>query len=351
MNEIGNNDADLLLILQKGFPLNARPFGDIADKLGLSEAAVLEKIESFFSDGRARRMGAVFDSRRLGYKSTLCALALSADEAAVVARRVAEHQGVTHCYERGWPIELSEDSSGGPVGKIDVPRIWFTFAVCRNEFDAEMAKLRKIVGENQILMLPALRRFKIDVVFDARTRDRSEVFPGIQQPLNVTADTDDFFEFTEREKALVRVLDGNIPIVSNPFESIANDVGYNSGELLELLKNWSECGIIRRIALIVRHHKMGFKANGMCVWSVPREKVRDKGRRLAEFAAVTHCYQRPRTRSFPYDLYAMIHHHSWSQLQELFVEISNAVGLSNGRLLCSVKEYKKTSMSYFRHYS
>ena len=75
-------DNQLLVALQKGLPLELRPFARIGSDLGLSEEAVLAKVCALFDTGVARRFGAVFDSHSLGYESTLCAAEIPAAELA-----------------------------------------------------------------------------------------------------------------------------------------------------------------------------------------------------------------------------------------------------------------------------
>ena len=93
-------DARLLVILQQGLPIDARPFARIGEGLGLSEEAVLARVRSLFESGVARRFGAVFESRNLGYLSTLCAVDVPAGDLEAAAARIAPHPGITHCYER-----------------------------------------------------------------------------------------------------------------------------------------------------------------------------------------------------------------------------------------------------------
>ena len=97
----------LLYVLQRGLPLDPRPLAAIGAECGLSEKEVSEFIALLFADGQARRLGAVFDARRLGYQSVLCATSLPDPvRMAEVAEALAPHPGITHCYERGWPAEL-----------------------------------------------------------------------------------------------------------------------------------------------------------------------------------------------------------------------------------------------------
>ena len=78
------------------------------------------------------------------------------------------------------------------------------------------------------------------------------------------------------------------------------------------------------------------------------ENVLSAGRRVAARPEVTHCYQRPRLEAFPFDLYAMIHTASWEATESLFLDISESCGLEGGELFISGREFKKSSMQYFR---
>jgi hypothetical protein len=69
---------------------------------------------------------------------------------------------------------------------------------------------------------------------------------------------------------------------------------------------------------------------------------------VASRPEVTHCYQRPRLDVFPFDLYAMIHTGSLKETEALFEDISTSCELSGGALFASGREFKKSSMQYFR---
>ena len=340
-------DSTLLVSLQTGIPLCRCPFAVIAEECGLSEFAVIDSLERLFADGTARRFGAVFDVRRLGYISTLCALTLTETEREIVIPRIVPHQGITHCYLRGWPDELNSSLPGGPQD-APAPNIWFTFAALADSFNSELQALRSILHPHRLIVLPAVRRFKIDVVFDPRTRDRSEAVPQVKKRGNGKADIDDRpVRFSSREKDVIRLMQGSLPVCSEPFTFIAEQTGYSLAGLLDLLRRWQESGVIRRIGIIVRHHQVGFKANGMCVWKIPEDRSIAAGRTLAEQPEVTHCYERAVTDDFPYNIYAMIHTDCWENTRQLFERIGSAAGLNGGRLLCSLQEYKKTSPRYF----
>ena len=343
-------NAALVVALQTGIPAVQRPFAAIGSAVGMTEAAVLAEVREMFANGSARRLGAVFDARRLGYQSTLCALKLPASELDAVAALITPHTGVTHCYVRGWPAELDPGLPGGP-GIEPMPNLWFTLAEQADRFADACAALSRAVAPHALIELPACRRFKIDVIFNPASRDRSEqvLQSGLSDSSDKSdrSDTSDASDFSGKEKELIRRLQGSLPLDAAPFAAIARELAWDESSLLAVLDRWIECGIIRRVALVVRHQALGFKANGMCVWRVAEEAVGAAGRSLAAHPAVTHCYARVPHQAFLYNMFAMIHSGTWPATRALFDEVGSRAGLSGGRLLCSLHEYKKTSPVYF----
>lgn len=343
MGEWNEQEAGALVTLQRGIPLTARPFAEVGARHGLSEEDVVGLMNRLLADGSARRFGAVFDARRLGYRSALCAMRVEPDALPRVAAQVVSLRGVTHAYERGWPSELPPDSPGGPAGRA-WPNLWFTLAEQAATFAQTLDGLRAACAPHRIDELPALRRFKIDVVFDLRTRERDErVEPRTPQSLDHAL----VAQLDESEREAVRLLQGDLPVRARFFAPLAEALGLDEAALLERLRAWQASGVMRRIGLLLRHREIGFKANGMCCWDVPADAVLELGRRVAAFPEVTHCYERPKTDRFPFRLYAMVHTPTWEGTQRLFERISREAGLADGQLLLSVAEFKKTSMQFF----
>lgn len=343
MVEWNEQEAAALVALQRGIPLVERPFEELGKGCGMAEADVLALVRRLFVGGDARRFGAVFDARRLGYRSALCAVKLPREALAAVAGKVAALRGVTHAYERGWPSELPPDLPGGPSGR-SWPNLWFTLAAPSEGFAQTLAALRAECLPHEIHELPATRRFKIDVVFDVRTRDRDE---RVEPRSPILGDASSVYVPDEAEKALVRRLEGDLPVCGRFFAPLAEEAGLTEAALLERLRAWQSLGVLRRVGLLLRHRELGFKANGMCCWDVPDASLVETGRRVAAFPEVTHCYERPKMALFPFRLYAMIHTPTWEGTQALFARISREAGLEGGQLLLSLTEFKKTSMQFF----
>ena len=85
----------------------------------------------------------------------------------------------------------------------------------------------------------------------------------------------------------------------------------------------------------------------MCVWPVDVADVERAGRILAADPEVTHCYERSSSPAVPFNLYAMIHARERSTAESTFQRLSTQAGLSGGRMLVSVREFKKSSPVFF----
>jgi DNA-binding Lrp family transcriptional regulator len=182
------------------------------------------------------------------------------------------------------------------------------------------------------------------VVFDLRKGSRDE---QVEARPAIDLNSAESYELTPGQQAIVRYLEGDLPVTADFYGQLANHLGLEKSVLLQTLTLWKGSGVLRRIGLLLRHREVGFLANGMCCWNVPQADILEVGRRVSQCPEVTHCYERPLLEIFPFNLFAMIHTTAWQDTQSLFQRISDDCGLSGGQLLLSVREYKKTSMQFF----
>jgi DNA-binding Lrp family transcriptional regulator len=307
----------MLAALQRGIPLSRRPFGDLALEIGCGGEDLIAAVEKSRAEGKVRRFGAVFDTRRLGYRSALCCASVSRpDEAAAV---LIPHREVTHCYLREAP---------------GCPNLWWTWSAPADEFDASLAAISLPHH-----VLPAVRRYKIDVVFGGASIQRDE------------STEDDLPPPDEIAKRIIRELQGDTKVRGDYFAGLAEKIGINEWDLLSTLEMWRRNGRLKRIGLLLDHRRSGYVANGMCCFRVKSDIVA-AGRSLAASPYVTHCYERPQIAEFPYNLYAMIHCESRTEAEGRFAGLSEdltraGTELEDSVMLVSTKEYKKTSMRFF----
>lgn len=143
-------DRELLNIIQTDFPLDPHPYRVLGERLGIPEAEALSRVGSLVDDGIIRRIGPSFDSRRLGYVSTLAAMKIPPERLEEVAALVSSYPQVTHNYGRDHEYNL-----------------WFTL-VCpgRQEIARIAEEIRERTGIVDLHLLPAERMFKIRVEFE-----------------------------------------------------------------------------------------------------------------------------------------------------------------------------------------
>lgn len=330
----------LLYRLQRPFPLVEAPFAAIAEELGITEAEVFTAIADWKQAGKIRRVGGVFDSRRLGYTSCLFAIDVSDDQLEACATEVCALPGVTHAYIRSWPEDFTADGITA-ADYANYPRFWYTLSEETTHFAETAAKLAHWYP----VAFPALRRFKIDVVFDTRTQKRDE---QTEHTRHVAEAPIVISPLSEPERALVRALQGDLPVVHDFFAEPVRAAGWDLSKALNVLRTWQANGILRRMSTLLYHRQNGFTANGMCCWKLPEAEIEAAGHRLANDPAVTHCYERPLSEAFPFNLYAMVHQTSWEKAYETYRRLTQEAALPEGRVFFSTREYKKTSLTFFR---
>jgi DNA-binding Lrp family transcriptional regulator len=144
-------DSRILRELQHDFPLSERPYEVVADRLQVSTEQLWSRIERMLDEGVIRRMGASFDSNRLGFRSTLAAVSVEPELADRAAEVIGEFPEVTHNYLRK-----------------DTFNIWFTMiAVDERRIKEVLEEIRTALSldKSAVLNLPVKRLFKLDARF------------------------------------------------------------------------------------------------------------------------------------------------------------------------------------------
>jgi radical SAM protein with 4Fe4S-binding SPASM domain len=309
-------DSRVLAAVQRGLSISESPYDALARELGAPPALVLASVAGLMRRGVIRRIGGVFDTRGLGYVSTLLAAKLPPqrlDAAAAVAAKLTE---VTHCYSRN-----------------HVYNLWFTLTARHRARLEELRRNLEAQMDCPLHELESLELYKLRVDFSGSA-------PEAPPPAPVAAaDLDD------RQRALVRALAGDLGPSPHPFEQAARQAGWASDAAIAQAALWLRSGLMRRFGAVVRHQLLGYSANGMCVFRV--RDTRAAGAHLARQADVSHCYRRPMLADFPYNLYAMLHGRSDQALLSRAADLAKAIGAEAHEVLMSLREYKKTSPAFF----
>ena len=150
------------------------------------------------------------------------------------------------------------------------------------------------------------------------------------------------------EQKVIPAIQGDIPITARPYRELARRLGISEDVFLETLEELRARDIIRRFGATLRHQKSGYAANAMGAWQVPEARIEAVGDRMAACRQISHCYRRNPNADWPYNLYTMIHAESPEACWAIAREMSQATGVDNYTLLFSLRELKKTSMTYFQ---
>ncbi len=332
-------DREICNIVQSDFPLVERPFLKIAEGLGITEDEVMERIIELKRKNIVRQIGAIFDTRRLGYTTTLVAMRIpekSLDDAAQIINR---HPGVSHNYARNGHFNL-----------------WFTLAVSPFEdMDETLAKMVKETGAEATRKMPTIKFFKIGVNFDMvkQESDASTYFKP-DEPVDskantpmMDADWNKAQALTDFDIAFVRAMQEDLQIIPEPFKDMSDDLGIDIDALFAHVDDMVGRKLMRRFSAVLHHRRAGFAANAMGVWNVPEARSEEVGNLMAQSRSVTHCYERPRFPDWKYSHFTMLHATSQEGCEELAKEISDTTGITDYQLLYSSREYKKTRVRYF----
>jgi len=304
--------------LQEGLPLCSQPFARIAELLGSTEAEVLRQTRELKESGVIRRLSAFLNHRALGRASTLVTAHVPVDRIDRVAAAVNALAGVSHNYLREHHYNL-----------------WFTLQESTPaRIVATLRDLREQLGID-FHDLPVTRVFKLDVRFDLEKDDDT-----------VTAHDD--YEIPSLEpvalrpehKRLLHELQGGIDIISRPFDGLCT-ADRREQEVLALLGELKDLGVLRRIAAVLNYPKLGYTTNVLLAAEIPAEAVVAAGQSLARFRTVSHCYERRVFEGWPYNLFAMLHARSTMQIERTIRPFTASADVRSYCLLPTAAELKK----------
>jgi DNA-binding Lrp family transcriptional regulator len=329
------DDADRALLdaLQAGLALVRKPYSEVGDRLGMGEGEVLARIRLLKDAAIIRQISAIFDTRALGYESSLVAARYPDERLFDAAALIGGHPGVSHNYRRTHAFNL-----------------WYTLAVApgsRLTLEETMERLAEETGAESMRLLPTLKLYKINVQLDmggTQARDAKE-----ESPKPAPRRGDGVLP-TDRDKAGIAILQRDLPVEPLPFDAWAAEAGMEPDELLERAQVFVDRAYMRRFAAVLNHRRAGFGANGMAVWQVPEGELEEIGPRMAAFKAVSHCYRRPTYPDWPFSVFTMVHARSREACEETIAAIAEETGITEPdrrAVLYSTYEFKKIRLMYF----
>jgi DNA-binding Lrp family transcriptional regulator len=316
---------EVLLRIQKNFPLVAKPFESIAKELNTTEDKIIEILKEQKEQKIIRQISAIFDTKSLGYKSSLVAFEIDEDKIDEAVKIINSHPGVSHNYERNHKFN-----------------IWFTMAVSPDSI-LGLEKTIKILADltkaNDYIMLPTLKLFKISVKLDTTGKENKKEKVVKKEKIKI--------DLTPLHMEVIKLIQYDITISSEPFKGIIEKLDISYDKLFEILDQLQKSGMMRRFAAILNHRRAGFNANAMVVWDVDENDGEKIGSIAAEFSAVSHCYLRPKYPNWPYNLFTMIHGKTKEDTNAVIDQIDQEIESKSHMPLYSSREFKKVRIEYF----
>jgi len=333
MNATDANDAALLGVLQESVPFSKHPFADLGALCGLTEDETLARVKALKEARVIRQISAIFDTRSLGYASSLVAARIAPAKLDSAVAVINSHPGVSHNYLRNHEFNLWYTIAVPPISKLGL--------------EGTVDLLHRLSGAETTRLLPTLRLFKIGVRFDVEGESRPD---DQSKPAYTEANRQEARPLDAMEIEFVRVMQRDVPLVSEPFIAVADELGISFEEAAAMHQRFLATGRMRRFAAVLHHRKAGFGANAMGVWAGPQddpEALKKLGETMAGFRAVSHAYQRPSYPDWPYNLFTMVHGKSEEECEQTLQAISDATGITDRHALYSTKEFKKVRVRYF----
>ena len=327
--ELDDLDKRLLNLMQGAFPIAPRPYKHVATEAGLTEDEVMARVQRLLDERIIRQVTPIFDTRALGYSSMLVAAKVDPDNPWRAANIINEHPGVSHNYLRNHEFN-----------------IWFTIATEPDSplgLDGTLKVLAELAGAESVRQLPTLKLFKIrmDLEMEAGTEALARAAEAVPPAETEPQPYDEF------DRDVIRALQGDMPVIAEPYAPAALDLGIRQEAFLDHLRGMQERRLLRRVAAILFHRRAGFSANGMGVWKIPDERIMELGMRMASFRGISHCYQRPTYEDWPYSVFTMAHGRSKDECDAILDSIAADTGIDERATLYSSTEFKKIRLLYF----
>ena len=317
-----NLQERIIAKLQRGLSICPKPFDELAKKLGADEQTVIREIIALMQQGIIRRISPLINYRALGLVGTLVAAHVPEDIIIPVANAVNALPGVSHNYRRHHHYNLWFTLQSSSLDRIDL-----TLKQLADRFNLDFHSM------------PVEHTFKLDVRFDFQADDLSAVedLPPVPTSQPVELDT--------QQKSVLSLLNRDLEVTSRPFDFLLAGV-FTEQEVLTTITDLIDKGVIRRIAAVVDHRKLGFTANLMFCAAVPDDRIIEVGSQLARFRLVSHCYKRKTFELWPFNLYAMMHARTMEEIRHLITKFTGTYRLKAFELLPTIAEFKKQPVNH-----
>jgi len=152
---------------------------------------------------------------------------------------------------------------------------------------------------------------------------------------------------TELDRKLILATQAGLPLVSDPWAELGRQLNLSAEHVLARFQALQEAGVIRRVAAVPDHYRLGYRYNGMTVWDVNDDRITELGTAVGELPFVSHCYRRPRHLPYwSFNLFAMVHGTTREAVEDKASQIRAVLGdaCQQHTILYSSAILKKTGL-------
>jgi len=315
---------ELCNIIQYPLPMCRSPFAIIAERLSSDEATVISQLQELKSLGIIRRFSASINYHALGKVAALVTASVPNDDLTTVTAVINALPGVSHNYLRDHKYNL-----------------WFTLQADNNEqIEKLLTNLSRRLG-CEFHAMSATKVFKLRVRFDPGFPSETFSLADAQSEVVEVRPCDSTpAALSAVEKDILTKLQTDLKISPRPFDFLATDT-VDIETAVETIGSLINKGVIRSVAAVLNHHKLGFGANVMFCARVQSDRVDHVGKKLAQLKIVSHCYERKTFEGWPYNLFAMMHSRTGEQIRQVTDEFTAAEQIDEFELLATTAELKK----------
>lgn len=149
----------------------------------------------------------------------------------------------------------------------------------------------------------------------------------------------------EVDRRLIVATQQGLPLDVDPWGALARELSVERAQVMARMRALMDAGVIRRIAAVPNHYRVGVTANGMTVWDVDDAHIDELGERVGALDFVSHCYRRSRRPGvWRYNLFAMVHGGTRDEVQDKAARIAALLGdaVRAHEILFSTRVLKKT---------
>lgn len=320
--------------LQGDFALCSAPFHVTGQRLGLDAATLRGTIARLLQRKVLTRFGPMYQIERMGGQFVLAALQAPEARFDEVTARINAFDAVAHNYRREHALNM-----------------WFVLATpSAAAMQQAISAIEQATGL-QVHAFPKLHEYFVGMRFTVGGEQPvGQIAPTL--PLCSSASSSAAQNVTPQppsptQHALIRATQAGLPLVDEPYQAIASNLGWTPAQVMDGLQTMLHHGLIRRIGVVPNHYAIGYRHNAMAVFDVDDNALPQLGPQVGALSFVTHCYHRPRHFPlWPYNLFAMCHGASRPGVLEQVEQIRTLLGPAcrQHTALFSTRMLKKTGL-------